>query len=165
MKTFLTSIALVLLGMATAIPVDAETEPCIVVVEKDGSTVSMPMQTVSRIDFDSFSFAITTKSGDNPKYDYDGVDKVIFSPNSSLVTSLPKDVCLAVWPTVTSSTLYVSGIDATTEIRIFSISGRQMLSIAPDSDNEMTEIDVSSFPAGSYILATNNNPSVKFIKK
>ncbi|MBD5358086.1 MAG: T9SS type A sorting domain-containing protein [Bacteroides sp.] len=139
----------------------ADTTASLVVVEKDGTIVETPIPDVSRIDFDTFSFSVLSKDGNSEKYDYDSVKRIEFGSTSGI--ALPsKDVRLAVWPTVTSSTLNVTGTEANDMIYVFGLNGTQEISVTASDD--VNVIDVSGLAAGHYVVKAGNT-SVRFIKK
>lgn len=105
------------------------TTPSVIVVEKDGNIVETPLPDVSRIDFDTFSFSVLTKDGNSERHDYDSVKRIEFGVTTG-ITLPSKDVRLAVWPTVTSTTLNVTGTEANDMIYVFSLNGTQEIAVA-----------------------------------
>lgn len=139
----------------------ADTAASLIVVEKNGNIVETPLPDVSRIDFDTSTFSVLTKDGNSEKHDYDSVNRIEFGKTTG-VTLPAKDVRLAVWPTVTSSILNVTGTEANDMIYVFSLSGTQEISVAASDD--VNVIDVSGLPSGHYVVKAGNT-SVRFIKK
>ena len=139
----------------------AETASMLVVVEKDGTVVETPIPDVARVDFDTFSLSVFSKDGESQKYDYDRVKRVELGKATGIAL-LEKDYRLAVWPTVTTSTINVSGTEANDMINIYSLTGVQEISVRASED--VNVIDVTSLPSGQYVI-TAGKTSVRFIKK
>lgn len=158
---FIRALPLAMMLLFSPFCAKADTTASLVVVEKDGTIVETPIPDVSRIDFDTFSFSVLTKDGNSEKHDYDSVNRIEFGKTTGI--ALPaKDVRLAVWPTVTSTTLNVTGTEANDMIYVFGLNGTQELSVTASDD--VNVIDVSGLPSGHYILKAGNT-SVRFIKK
>ncbi len=95
----------------------------------------------------------------------DGADDIIFlaaatpgrSNNLTSAGSAPEVGALIIYPNpVTGETLWLS---EATDCRVYSTSGVLLF-----SGTYVTEIDVSAFPAGMYILVTGNGRAVRFIR-
>lgn len=162
MKTTLIRWVPALLLMFVPLIARADTVSSIVVVNKDGSTVETPVPDVSKVSFDTFDFTVLSKDGAAKKYEYDNVSRISLNKGSGVSSLLQKDTRLAVWPTVTSSSINVTGTDVSGKILIYDTNGLLMLSV--ESADGVNTIDVSGLPAGHYILNAGKS-SVRFIKK
>lgn len=157
---FIRAVSLSVTLLLSAFMAKGEDTPMLVVVEKDGTAIETPVPQVSRVDFDTFSLSVLSKDGGSKKYDYDQVERIELGKMSGI--SLPgKDARLAVWPTVTSSTIYVSGTEADDMIYVFGMNGVQQRAVKASKD--VNEIDVTGLAAGQYVL-TAGSTSVRFIK-
>lgn len=165
MKSILKLVA-TMLFLAAAMPPAAadDTTACVVVVGKDGKTVSHPLAATDRIALDALSFTVYDKDGKSTSHEYETTDRILIGAAAgALDAKLIADAQLAVWPTVTSSVLHVSGqIPA---VSIYSTAGALMETVQLPGDGSTADIDVSAYAPGAYIIAAPNQPSVKFIKK
>lgn len=139
-----------------------DTAPLLVVVEKDGTVVETPIPEVSRVDFNTFTLSVQSKNGDSQKYDYDQVSRIELGKTTGISLLPSKDVRLAVWPTVTSSVINVSGTEANDMIYVFGLNGTCEMSVSASED--VNAIDVSGLVPGQYVLKAGST-SVRFIKK
>jgi hypothetical protein len=76
------------------------------------------------------------------------------APNPTFVEQLAADLQLKIYPNPTQGLLQVEIIgnenDNITQIAVFNQNGQQI--IATQSSGQLTPVDMSSFPAGTYIL-------------
>lgn len=139
----------------------AEEVASLCVVNKDGTTVVTPLNNVGKVEFGAESFTVKSKAGEAADYKYGEVSRVDLGKLSSLASAV-RESTLAVWPTVTSSTLNVGGEVAGQTAEVYSISGARMF--GTELKEGINKIDFSSFTSGIYILKVGKN-SVKIIKK
>lgn len=151
-----------LLLMFVPMTARADTVSSIVVVNKDGTTVESLVSDVSKVSFDTFDFTVLSKGGEAKKYEYDSVSRIDLNKSSGVNSLIQEDTRLAVWPTVTSSAINVTGTDASGKILIYDTNGLLMISVEPVDG--VNTIDVSKLPSGHYILNAGKS-SVRFIKK
>lgn len=91
-----------------------------------------------------------------------GVDKITFGDNGS-VTAIPEEVeaSLHVYPNPTHEMLFVDGVNAGMTVRLFSLDGRLLETVA--SDGQQMQIQVGTLPHGIYLLQINTD-IIRFIK-
>lgn len=139
----------------------AEDVPMLYVIGIDGSITETPMSEVGKIVFGSSSFAVESKSGQSADHKYADVKRVDFGKLTS-ISNVVAEARLAVWPTVTTSTVSVKGAEAGAAIRLFNLSGSQVMNVK--AVEGVTTVDLSPLSAGMYVLTVGDN-SVKIIKK
>jgi hypothetical protein len=70
----------------------------------------------------------------------------------------------AVYPNIAKNFIYLKGFDNTSEVEVYSIHGKLLLSVTPDNDNFYLNIEMLT--TGSYIIKeVNSDKSYKFIKQ
>ena len=91
--------------------------------------------------------------------DFDG--KFEFAP-IQVVFWRPEQFALAVYPTITSTVLYLPSTQNNTFLRVFDAQGRDVTSLV--SRKSDTEMNVSNLRPGCYIVKTNSGVG-RFVKK
>ena len=135
-------------------------EPGIVTVTADGVETAYALAAVDKIVFaknDNTTMTVNMKD-DAPVTD---VVRIYFDAYHSATPTLASSAVF-VFPNPVTAKLTVSGVDADTKINLHSVNGTLLQSI-PAQDNA-TDIDVSSLPAGIYLLCVGAQ-TYKFIKK
>ena len=150
-----------LAAIAVAAPALAA-EPGIVVIDTDGSQQEIPLSALDRISFGASQLTVQTKDDQNPlQYSYSSIDRILFNKAVSSAASLATEGRMAVWPTITSSTVNVSGVAEGTSVSIYSADGALVTSATADEGT--TVLDISSARPGVCIV-TIGSQSVKIIK-
>lgn len=157
-KKTIFSVLMVAFSVAGAM---AEDVPMLYVVGSDGSITETPMSEVGKIAFGSSSFTVESKAGQAAEHKYGDVKRVDFGKLTS-ISNVVAEARLAVWPTVTTSTVSVKGAEAGAAIRLFNLSGSQVMNVK--AVEGVTTVDLSPLSAGMYVLTVGDN-SVKIIKK
>lgn len=139
----------------------AEDVPMLYVVGSDGSITETPMSEVGKIAFGASSFTVESKAGQTTDHKYGDVKRVDFGKLTS-ISNVVAEARLAVWPTVTTSVVSVKGAEAGASIRLYNLSGSQVMNVK--AVEGVTTVDLSPLSAGMYVLAVGDN-SVKIIKK
>lgn len=160
-KRILGSLPIAIALMSIPFVAKGEGPGYMVVVDKEGQQYETAIPDVAKVDFDTFSFTVQTKSGDRTTYDYETTARINLAASSG-ISLQDKDVNLAVWPIPATTTLNVRGAATGSIIRIYDMSGAERMTCA--TRDGITSLDVSGLTAGQYILHTGNT-SVKFIKK
>ena len=90
------------------------------------------------------------------------IDKITFGDNGS-VTAIPEEAeaSLHVYPNPTHEMLFVDGVNAGMTVRLFSLDGRLLETVA--SDGQQMQIQVGTLPHGIYLLQINTD-IIRFIK-
>ncbi len=135
----------------------ANEESTIVAVSAYGDRTSYTLAEVKRIEVHT-----TENSASMTMLLHDGTTegtytKLLFAKE---ITSIEEvgEVSVYVFPNPVSNRLNIQGVDETTSLSVFNLSGKCVL------QNTGAEIDVTSLDQGTYILRINNQ-YVKFIKK
>lgn len=96
--------------------------------------------------------------------DYIALDAFSWAPGSTL--SSKEQVLnekISIFPTVTSNSIQIKGIEQPTNYKIFNSIGKQVK--FGTVNNEQEHINIENFSMGIYFITLNNSISRKFIKK
>ena len=124
---------------------------------------TVAISTDLKIDFVDKGFDFVRGEGDLVgSYEYSDVKKIVFIANSSVesITGSSADVIVTPNPVVDMITLRGADEFVGSEINVYSIDGQNKLRI---SEWNGESIDVSSLPAGIYIINTQSK-NLKFVK-
>ena len=153
LKTITTFLMLMFASMLFANEVNT-----MVAVSADGSETSYALSSIERINLISTdtetSMTVISKEGRSQS----GYIRLLFTAEKTTFIEGVGEVAVYVYPNPVINTLNVQGVDVSTLLSVYNLSGKCML------QDVGTEIDVTSLDEGTYILQINNN-YVKFIKK
>lgn len=153
--------ATVLLCMA-AMLARAEAIPGVAVLDKDGSTYELALESLDRLNFGQHTLTVVTTAGEEKNFEYADIDKINFGVEVSAINAINAAGNIAVWPTLVSAGLNISGAQAGTAVRVYSASGALLLT-ATCGEGTLS-LDMSKVPAGLCVVAVGDR-SVKVIKK
>lgn len=165
MKHCFTKLIGMLMAVAavSALPVEANaTGKAVVVISKDGSRQEVELQQVSRIDVGRESVTVNDRSGQATEHSFENIDRILIGADAAGVKELIADGGVAVWPTVTTGMVNVSGLEVGCDVAVFDVNGAKVAE-ATASDSTVT-IDLSGNAGGVYVVAFGSQ-SVKVIKK
>lgn len=100
-----------------------------------------------------------TGSGNHGGYDYWVVK---LSPEEPLAVQDLESVNIQVYPNPVINTLNIQSKEKIQEVEIYGLDGKMLKSIHINSSK--AEIDMSTFPSGTYIIQTKNQEKTKSIK-
>ena len=138
-------------------------EPGIIVIDTDGSRQEIPFTALDRITFGSSQVTVKTKDAQNSKdYSYSAIDRILIGESTASISDITAEGRIAVWPTITSSIINVSGAAEGTKVSVYNINGTLVASTEVADDT--TVIDLAAAHSGVYIV-TIGSQSVKILKK
>lgn len=162
MKHFLTQI---LCGTALTLAsagIAESAEKAVVVISADGTQRQELLTNVDRIEIGETSLTLKTVGGETRTTAYDELDRILIGAEYSAIQQITSPGDIAVWPTVTSDNLNVTGLQPGDAVTVYDLRGAVAVrTIATDG---MTTVSVASLPSGAYIVAAGKH-SVKIIKK
>ena len=134
----------------------------IITLSADGSEATYALTNVQKIVFeendDVATMTVKMKSGG----DLSGVSSVSFAFGQVGVEYLKPESSVFVYPNPVKTNLTVAGTDKNARINLLNLNGALLQSII--TQDNTTEIDVSSLQQGLYLLQVGNQ-TVKFIKQ
>lgn len=92
----------------------------------------------------------------------DGISCIVFRQYSGISATPKEQPSVALYPNPVTSQLTLQGLSEKASIHIVSLDGKTVVDTTTDSGK--TTINISSLPAGIYLLNTQNT-TLKFIKK
>ncbi len=137
-------------------------EPGIAVLDKDGTTYEVSIAALDRLSFGSTTLTVLTTSGEEKSYAYGDIEKITLDAEIAGAQTIAANGHIAVWPTLTSSELYISGAEKGTPVYVYTATGA--LLIATEVGDGTLSLDLGSAPAGLCIVSVGDR-SVKVIKK
>lgn len=130
----------------------------LVLVPRTGQERTNDIALIGKWVFEGEKLVLLDKSGQVlAAEETSAIRKIVFRDRQSAVENVADDV-LVVYPNPTQDVLCISGADAQTSLRVFSLSG-QVLTTAQGA-----QINVSALPAGTYLLQIGTQV-VRFIKQ
>lgn len=147
--------------LATAPLAALAEENCVVMLAKDGTSYSLPIKDVNRINFGAAQVELLGNNGESNSLAYGSVDRILLNAELTAIDQIRKGD-IAVYPTVTTGTLTVAGVEKGTEIAVFDLSGRCVEKLVAAS--ETLSLNLSSAAPGALIVKVGTR-SVKIIKK
>lgn len=150
---------------AMAMPADALAERAVVVISKDGTTREVALADVARIDIGQGKLTLHTSAGEANDLAYESLDRMLIGADmgTSSISSILKDGEIAIWPTLVTSDIHVSGVEAGSTISVYSAGGVKVASAKADDEGNAS-IDISGAASGVYVVSAGNH-SVKIMKK
>ncbi|MDE7466793.1 MAG: T9SS type A sorting domain-containing protein [Muribaculaceae bacterium] len=136
-------------------------EKAVVVVGVDGTQRAEMISDIDRINIGNSALTIVSTDNQSTTINYSDIDRVLIGEEWKAVQDITAPGELAVWPTMTTTTVNISGASAGDPIKVFNLDGAAV--IATEAADGLTTIDISAQPAGIYIL-TVHNQSVKIVK-
>lgn len=162
MKHFLTQVLCgAALTLASAGLADAA-EKAVVVISADGTQRQELLTNVDRIEIGETSLTLKTAGGETRTTAYDELDRVLIGTEYSAIQQITSPGDIAIWPTVTSDNLNVSGLRAGDAVTVYDLRGS--LAVRATATDGVTTVSLASLPTGAYIVTAGNH-SVKIIKK
>lgn len=137
-------------------------EKAVVVISADGQQRQELLTNVDRIEIGKNSVTVKTTGGDAWSEPFDEIDRILIGAEYSAVQQITSPGDIAVWPTVTSDFLNVSGLHNGDIIKVYDLNGT--LCVSATANDGLTSVNLSPIPAGAYIVTTGKH-SVKIIKK
>ena len=130
----------------------------LVLVPRTGQERTNDIALIGKWVFEGEKLVLLDKSGQVlAAEETSAIRKIVFRDVQSAVENVADDV-LVVYPNPTQDVLCISGADAQTSLRVFSLSG-QVLTTAQGA-----QINVSALPEGTYLLQLGTQV-VRFIKQ
>jgi len=153
-KLFFLAIVLLSVGQLFA-----EQESKLITLKADGTETVYALADVQKIVFENNTMTVNMKSGSDAK----GITSVSFLLSDGSGIEKPQLFSsVFVFPNPVKTNLTVSGADKGMKINLFDLNGKLLQSVIA-KDNS-TEVNVSSFPSGIYLLRVGEQ-TVKFIKQ
>ncbi len=152
---FLLASALLCTSMA-----GARADQGVMVVAKDGSTTSLTLPEVKRIDIGAEAVTLHSAQG-STTVPLSELDHIKIGTEVSSVQTLLKEGEIAVWPTRVTDYVNVTGLAPESTVTIYSVSGA--LAASATASDGTARLDLSGAAAGIYIVNTGDR-SVKIIK-
>lgn len=149
-------------GLAMVPIVASSQDKAVVMLAKDGTSYELVLNQVERIDFNPTEVVMSGASGEANTLAYADIDKILIGTDKTGISELLAKGEIAVYPSVTTGPLTITGADAGTRIRIFDRNG-VLLQTAEASDEPLM-LDISNASAGVVIVQIGNH-AVKVIKK
>ncbi len=162
MKHFLTKILCgAAIMMAGTLCADAA-EKAVVVISTDGTQRQETLANVDRIEIGVNSLTLKTTSGGSQTVAYNELDRILVGAEYSAIQQITTPDEVAVWPTVTSDLLNISGLKAGQAVAVYDLKGAIALkAVVTDG---LTTLSLAALPSGAYIVNAGEH-SVKIIKK
>ena len=129
----------------------------LITVTADGTETTYALPNVQNIVFKDNTMTVNLKSGDSAA----GITCIRFDQPQGIKT-LQSESSVFVFPNPVQTNLTVAGVAKDVKINLLNLNGTLLQSI-PAQDNS-TNINVSSLPAGLYLLQIGNQ-IIKFIKQ
>jgi len=155
-KIFLLGVILLITGQFLAAQ-----NSMIKITSADGTEMIFPLSDVQNIVFRDSAMMVNLKNTETLYWLNTKVTCIRFNYPTGIKT-LPTEPSVSVFPNPVQTNLTVSGVNKDIKINLFDLKGTLLQSI-PAQDNS-TNIDVSSLPAGLYLLQIREQV-VKFIKQ
>ena len=153
-KSFLLGVVLLLAGQLLTAQ-----EWKLITLSADGSETSYAVSNVQRIVFENDAMTVNMKSGDNVT----GISRVSFLFDEETgIEYLKSESSVFLFPNPVKTTLTVAGTEKNVRINLLNLNGALLQNTLTQDDS--TDIDVSSLQQGVYLLQVGNQV-VKFIKQ
>ncbi|MDE6418771.1 MAG: T9SS type A sorting domain-containing protein, partial [Duncaniella sp.] len=136
-------------------------EKVVVVIGTDGSQRQELLADVARIEIGPSSLTLMSAGGTNETFDYSAIDRVLIGAEWNAVKQLTTEGEIAVWPTVTTDIVNISGLNEGDAVTVFDLKGSTV--VKASATEGLTTVNLAGLPAGLYVV-TANNKSVKIIK-
>lgn len=148
-----------------AMPVDALAVQSVVVISTDGSKREVALADVTRIDIGQGKLTLHTSDGKSSDIAYESLDRMLIGAESGVsgINSILSDGEIAIWPTLVTSDIHVSGVESGSVIAVYSAGGVKVASAKAD-DGGNASIDISGAVSGVYVVSAGKH-SVKIMKK
>lgn len=156
----LLAFALLLLGAGAAASAQ---EKSVVVVGKDGTTRSVALGKVERIDIGAASLTLHDRSGSSSEHAYGEVDRVLIGELSSIIEQARRDGTPAIWPLPFAEKLNIAGATAGAEIGLYDLRGTRVAAATADAEGSVS-LSTGSLAAGVYLLSCGEGKAVKVVK-
>jgi hypothetical protein len=82
-----------------------------------------------------------------------------------VVEDLPTSVSIALYPNPTSKTVHVVSSKAFRTLQVFNCLGKMMMSQTFLGQQKFTELDVSNYSVGTYLILIDGSESLRFIRQ
>lgn len=162
MRKFYTKLLCGLVLGASFVAGASAQEKAVVVISTDGSMRQEVLTNVDRIEIGATSLTLKSAGGESETVDYKDLDRVLIGAEWSEVKQITSENEIAVWPTLTTDVVNISGLNAGEAIEVVALNGANALkAVAADG---LTTLNLRSLPAGVYIVNVKKH-SVKIIKK
>lgn len=133
----------------------------VAVIKADGSTHNVEIADIQRIDIASDALTIHQNSGTSTGHAYADIERLDIGVALSGISGITADGSVAVWPTLVTESVNVSGAPAGTRVVVYNVAGSAVASaVAPDGT---LSVDMSALSAGAYIVSVGKH-SVKIVK-
>ena len=153
-------LSLVVLAFACAMSAMAQ-EKAVVIVSADGSQRQEVLDRVDRIEIGRSALTLKSVGGKSETLDYKDIDRILIGAEYDAVKQIAASDEIAVWPTVTSDRINVSGLTEGETISIVDLKGSTVMQAV--ASEGLSSLSLRSLPAGIYLLSVRNH-SVKLIK-
>jgi len=150
-------------AVLAAVPIAAAGQGnTVVMLAKDGSTYELALSDVSRINFGAGAVELVGKSGDSKSMPYADVNRILIGGVPSGIADLIAKGEIAVYPSVTTGPLTITGADAGTEVSVYDLNGVMVCkAVATDAP---LNLDLKDARPGMLIVRVGAYP-VKIIKR
>lgn len=135
----------------------------VIVITGSGDTYTVKLSDVDKIMLNADGLVLNATNGDSKAYRYSDVDRItITDATLTGIKNIVKPGDIAVWPTIVTSSVNISGAPEGTAVKLFDANGR-LLSNTTAADGTLS-LDLSSAQSGMYIVCIGKH-TVKVIKK
>lgn len=155
--------ASLLMAAVTTIGMTANAEELgVAIIGADGIISELTFPEINKIAVGDNQVTVYTVSGNETSIEMSDIEKINIGVQVSGIKDLVSDGSVAVWPTVVSDVLHVSGAAEGAEVSVYSLSGN--LVKRGKSSEEVLNLDLSDLQSGAYVVNVSGK-SVKIIKK
>ena len=148
---------------AVAASVEASAVRSVVVISNDGTSREVALADVARIDIGQGKLTLHTTGGDSRDVPYESLDRMLIGAETSAVSSMLADGDIAIWPTLVTSDVNVTGLEGGGAVSVYSASGAIVATVAADAEGNAS-IDMTGAASGVYVVSAGKH-SVKIMKK
>ena len=134
----------------------------VAVIKPDGSKHEIEFSNLHRIDIASDAITVHHISGEKTAHPYSEVERIDVGVKTTGIEGIVADGSVAIWPTLVTDVITVSGASAGTKVTVYTTTGMAMTS-AVVAESTLT-LDLSNLASGTYIVAVGKQ-SVKVAKR
>lgn len=134
----------------------------VVMLAKDGTSYELPLDKVSRIDFNPSEVALHGRGGEVKTMPYADINRILIGADPAGLTELFEKGEIAVWPSPTTGPLSIAGAEVGTLVRVYDQKGVLVASAKVGDDTLV--LDISNASPGLAVVQIGNM-SVKIMKK
>lgn len=150
------------LALAALCSAPAFADKGVQVICVDGTVHEVVLKDVERIDISAGKVTVHSASDEPCAHDISDIERIAIGTEVSAVDDILAPDETAVWPTLVTSTVNITGAPEGTPVNVVSLSGAIVTSAVSNGSN--LSLDLSAAAPGIYIVSVGKN-SVKISKK